>query len=228
MNNAMIIPNCYHSTSISIERRKSKVLLFVGHLGYPPNVEAIDYFYKNIFAKMPADFRFRIVGKKPTNRIYHSLLDTIASDPRVELHYDVISCSPFYQDVFAAVVPLLQGSGTRLKILEAFAHRCPIISTSKGCEGHNVRDGVHLLIRDEVEDFALACEQLYRDDRLAASLAEAGLSFLKENNSQQALEELLYKQIDSQIPSLRKEQINGKFFKHNSIEWNSCTEAKVV
>ena len=53
-----------------------------------------------------------------------------------------------------AVVPLRIGSGTRLKILESFAHRIPVVSTTIGADGLDVEDGVHLLLADRPEEFA--------------------------------------------------------------------------
>jgi glycosyltransferase involved in cell wall biosynthesis len=202
ISNGVIIRNCYGELPLFTERQRSKVLLFVGHLGYPPNVEAVDYFYKCILPKLPPDFTLRIVGKKPTNRIYLSLLEALALDPRVRIHFDVPSCTQYYRDALAAVVPLLQGTGTRFKILEAFAHRCPVVTTSKGCEGHDVADNDHLLIRDAPKEFASACEQLYDDDGLSNRLIESGLEFLRQNNSQAALESSLFGHIDRLIPSL--------------------------
>ena len=53
-----------------------------------------------------------------------------------------------------AVVPLRSGGGTRLKILEAMAMGTPVVSTSKGAEGLDVRHGEHLLIADDGPGFA--------------------------------------------------------------------------
>ena len=65
-----------------------------------------------------------------------------------------------------AVVPLRIGSGTRLKILESFAHRIPVVSTTVGADGLDVENGVHLLLADRPEDFALACRRLVEDPAL--------------------------------------------------------------
>ena len=59
-----------------------------------------------------------------------------------------------------AVVPVRYGGGTRVKILESFAHRVPVVSTSLGAEGLDVEDGVHLLIADDPEQFAAAVVRL--------------------------------------------------------------------
>ncbi len=53
-----------------------------------------------------------------------------------------------------AIVPLLTGSGTRLKILEAWSAGTPVVSTSIGAEGLPVRDAEHLLLADGAEAFA--------------------------------------------------------------------------
>ena len=59
-----------------------------------------------------------------------------------------------------AVIPIRFGSGTRIKIIEAFAHRVPVVSTTIGAEGLDALDGVHLLLADEPEAFADACHRL--------------------------------------------------------------------
>ena len=72
-----------------------------------------------------------------------------------------------------AVVPLRMGSGTRLKILESFAHRIPVVSTTIGADGLDVQDGVHLLLADRPDEFARACRRLIEDRALARRLVDA-------------------------------------------------------
>jgi len=72
-----------------------------------------------------------------------------------------------------AVVPVRYGSGTRVKILESFAHRVPVVSTTLGAEGLDVEDGVHLLLADDPEEFAAATVRVLDDHRLRVSLTEA-------------------------------------------------------
>ena len=74
-------------------------------------------------------------------------VEVIANPP------DVI---PLYKSAAIAVVPLRAGGGTRIKILEAFAFRKPVVSTSLGAEGLEARPNEHLLIADTAEDFANA------------------------------------------------------------------------
>ena len=72
-----------------------------------------------------------------------------------------------------AVVPIRFGGGTRIKILEAFAYRIPVVSTTVGCEGLDVVDGEHLLIADDPAAFAAACVRLHEDADLRARLVTA-------------------------------------------------------
>jgi len=71
-----------------------------------------------------------------------------------------------------AVVPLHAGGGTRTKVLEALAHRRPVVSTSLGSEGLDLGDAV--LTADAPEEFAAACRRLLADPQLASRLAAEG------------------------------------------------------
>jgi glycosyltransferase involved in cell wall biosynthesis len=86
----------------------------------------------------------------------------LARPPQVAVYPDVPSVEPFYRRSAIAVVPLRTGGGTRLKILEAFAHQTPVVSTTIGCEGLDVKDGEHLLIADGDRQFAHQCIRLLR------------------------------------------------------------------
>jgi glycosyltransferase involved in cell wall biosynthesis len=79
-----------------------------------------------------------------------------------------------------ALNPVRAGGGTRIKAIEAFAHRRPLVSTSVGAEGLDVEHGQHLLIADAPDDFAAACLRLMREPGLAAALAERAHALCRE------------------------------------------------
>ena len=92
----------------------------------------------------------------------------------MRVHADVACAAPFYEQADAAVVPLRAGGGTRIKLLEAFAHGVPVVSTSVGAEGLDVEAGRHLLIADDPAGLADACRRLMEEPGLADRLrAEA-------------------------------------------------------
>ena len=71
-----------------------------------------------------------------------------------------------------AVVPIRYGGGTRVKILESFAHRVPVVSTTLGAEGLDVQDDVHLLLADDPDEFAAATVRLIGDPALRTRIAD--------------------------------------------------------
>ena len=85
------------------------------------------------------------------------------------------------------LVPLRIGSGIRMKILAALAQGIPVVSTSVGCEGLLVTDGVDILARDKPHEFAAAAVSLAKDPNLRLRLVSAGKGSVSKNYSQQAL-----------------------------------------
>jgi glycosyltransferase involved in cell wall biosynthesis len=81
---------------------------------------------------------------------------------------------PYLSSAEVAVVPLLIGSGTRLKILEALAMRRAVVSTSIGCEGLSVVPGEHLVVADQPEAFAQAVVTLMNEPELRKKFGNAG------------------------------------------------------
>jgi glycosyltransferase involved in cell wall biosynthesis len=79
-----------------------------------------------------------------------------------------------------AVVPLLAGSGTRLKILEAWAAGVPVVSTFLGAEGLPVRAGEHLLLADGAADFVEAVSRLLASKELRRKVGMAGRLLLEK------------------------------------------------
>src|SRR5690606_33472316 len=84
-----------------------------------------------------------------------------------------------------AVVPVRYGSGTRLKVLEAFAHRVPVVSTSLGCEGLGATSD-HLLVADDPAAFAAACVATLHHPEETAARVEAARRLYEERGRPEA------------------------------------------
>jgi glycosyltransferase involved in cell wall biosynthesis len=98
----------------------------------------------------------------------------------VHIQANVPEVSSWYRTAHAAIVPLFAGSGTRIKILEAWAHHTPVVSTSMGIEGISTQGA---LIADSAPAFASACATLLRSPELATSLANVGHQLWQEDYS---------------------------------------------
>lgn len=177
-----LLPNVMRIPGSMFEApRKTGSLLFLGTLDYLPNEDAVLYFADAILPLLlegGCNVEFRVAGIKAPQSI-ESLRDRTG----VTVVGTVRDVAEEYGQARVAVVPLRAGSGTRIKILEAFRFGVPVVSTSLGASGLEVRDGVHLLIADTPEAFAAACQRLIDDDELAAELAENAFEWLRATHS---------------------------------------------
>jgi glycosyltransferase involved in cell wall biosynthesis/GT2 family glycosyltransferase len=151
--------------------REAASILFVGFFRHQPNVEAVRYFCREVLPRVRRtrpDVRFRIVGAYPPEAVRR-----LADTPGVEVTGQVDDIAPHYRNAAVFVAPVLQGSGTRLKILEAMASGCPVVSTTIGAEGLGARDGREIVLADTPEAMAAAIERVLADGELARRLARA-------------------------------------------------------
>jgi glycosyltransferase involved in cell wall biosynthesis len=169
----VVVPNAYElpSDDVATERIPPAAPVFttVGLLTYPPNADAAAYFAHDVLPlvreRVPS-VRFRLVGRHDGGAL------ALAELPGVELLGPVDDLDAVFESTTAVVVSLRAGGGTRIKILEAFARRLPVVSTSLGCEGLDARHGEELLVADTAPEFAAACVRLFEEPELARSLVE--------------------------------------------------------
>ena len=127
-------------------------IVFSGNMEYHPNLSAVRFFRLEIWPRLRDRWPrlvWRLVGKNPA-----AVQRFTRGDPRIEVVGPVQDAVSELARSRVAVVPLLSGSGTRLKILEAWAAAVPVVSTALGAEGLPVRDGENVLVADSAESFA--------------------------------------------------------------------------
>jgi len=128
-------------------------ILFCGSLDYYPNEEGLIWFYDQVFPlikKAIPEVILTLVGSSAKNERNEKLWH----DPSVHITGRVVSLQPFYYQAGVCIAPLLSGSGTRLKILEAMSFGNPIVSTSVGASGIDVINDNHILLADDANAFA--------------------------------------------------------------------------
>ncbi len=144
-------------------------LLFVGVMGYPPNVDAVLYFYEDIMPliqRQIPDVKLIVVGHEPAPEIRK-----LAERENVIVTGHVPDVVPYYQQSQVTIVPLRGGGGTRLKILESMALGRAVVSTSIGCEGLSVVDRENIMIADTPAGFAERVIQLLTDGELRKKIS---------------------------------------------------------
>jgi glycosyltransferase involved in cell wall biosynthesis len=174
-----VVPNAVRVPDVAWGTRPAHWrLLFVGSLGYPPNADAALWLCRVIVPRLRADagrpVGVRIVGSRPPPDVVR-----LGELPGVTVAADVPSVAPYYAGARVAIAPIRAGGGTRIKVLEALAHRRPVVATRVAAAGLDVEDGVHFLAADDPERFADACLELLGDDDLAARLGESGRALVE-------------------------------------------------
>ncbi|AFZ23242.1 glycosyltransferase [Cylindrospermum stagnale PCC 7417] len=173
------------SPATGLEDTKRNIL-FLGQLSYSPNTVAAELLINQIYPrlqKLYPDSRLLLVGRNPTP----SMLAAAQGEPGIIVTGSVPDVRPYLAAASMMVVPLLQGGGTRLKIIEAFAAGCPVVSTAKGAEGIKARDGEHLLIRNEVEELVEGVCQLWSNPSLGEKLARSAYELVQAEYSWEAV-----------------------------------------
>jgi glycosyltransferase involved in cell wall biosynthesis len=146
----------------------SPVLVYHGTFSYPPNREALRIFAEILLPKLESRgliCHVLAVGKSPPVTTPHERIHFTGSVDRV---------APWLKTADMAVIPLTDGGGTRMKIIDCFAASLPVISTSKGIEGIPVVSGRHALVLDDWNSMADAICELWADREKAHDLARGG------------------------------------------------------
>src|SRR5207253_8622584 len=109
----------------------------------------------------------------------------------VEVTGSVDDVRPYYREAVAAVVPLNVGGGSRLKVLEAMAAGVPVVSTTLGAEGLDVRDGENILLADSREQLAERIISVIENPELRERLIAGGKTLVDERYDWSSLGERL-------------------------------------
>lgn len=152
-------------------------LLYTGSITYRPNAEAVAYFISHILPHLEKEapgVRLVVTGHAPDP------VPRALRHPRVRYTGRLESLDAVYRESRAFIAPLLSGTGTRVKLLEAMAIGMPIVSTSKGAEGLDIVPGEHLLIADDAPEFAAAITRLLRDRDESECLGAAARALVRQ------------------------------------------------
>ena len=167
------------------QTRSLRHIVFSGKMDYRPNVDAAEWLCQQILPQVwerEPTVSLSIVGRNP-----HPRLIVLAQDPRIKLTGWVESVLPYLHEAALFVVPLRMGSGTRLKILQAMAAGCAVLSTSIGAAGLNSEVRGALEIADDADEFARAIVTLLQDDSRRLDLGARALEAVGEYYDWQVL-----------------------------------------
>jgi glycosyltransferase involved in cell wall biosynthesis len=195
---SVLIPNYINEASYTlnepVEREPSDNLLVMsGNFHAFQNKQGLAWFLREVWPQVRQQVpqvQLQLVGRGAELLVKRQ-------QPGVSCIGAVATVVPYLRQATIAVVPLLHGSGTRFKILEALACELPIVSTTLGAQGINVLSGESAILADSGHDFAQAVVTLLKDAKKRAPLAQNGLTVLRKNYSFEVNTERIKRLVES-------------------------------
>ena len=154
---------------------RGPVMLYPASFGYPPNVAAarrlVADVHPRVRARVPAATLMLVGGGLPAG---------LANGPSIEAPGRVPDMLPYLHRASVMPLALTTGGGTRLKVLEALASGVAVVSTAKGVEGLDLRDGTHVLLAETDAQIADGVLRVWEDDGLRTRLTTSGLALVRD------------------------------------------------
>lgn len=150
-------------------------LFHIGSMNWSPNVEGIEWFLDEVWPDIHQnhpELCFTMAGHGIPNKLYQR------KDPNVEIVGAVSSANDFMLNHDLMMVPLLSGSGIRIKIVEAMALGKVVVTTSVGAQGLDVENGKHLFIADTPEEFLAVIDKCIATPDICSIIGENARDFI--------------------------------------------------
>ena len=151
-------------------------LFHIGSMDWKPNVEAIDWFLTKVWPLVHRELpqvRFYVAGRRMPQRLLDSNIDGVTVVGEVD------DAMRFMADKSINVVPLLSGSGIRVKILEAMSMGKPVVATTVAARGINYSEGENILIADTPQAFVDCIRRCIDEPATAAAIGSAAVELIK-------------------------------------------------
>lgn len=183
--NIRVLPNTIPLHPVP-QSTRSESLAFTGNFAYTPNQQALAWFLERVWPELlraRPQLRLRLIGKE----IHYAY----TSAPNIDYIGPVPDAIPAIAESQVAIVPLQSGSGTRLKILEAFASSTPVVSTTIGAEGLELAPSRHFLLADSPSQFAQSIRELLENENVRSRLATAARELYEQRYTWQSAHAVL-------------------------------------
>jgi glycosyltransferase involved in cell wall biosynthesis len=156
---------------------KSNHLVYCGSMDALVNQDAVEWFIRDIFPlilKRKQEVTLTVIGRKPPERFLKLQTD------QIRFTGSVPDVRQLLKEGCLEIVPLRIAGGSRLKILEAFAAKVPVLSTTVGAEGLNIENDTNIVLADTPVTFADRCVELLDNSEKRTRLIQAGRQLVEE------------------------------------------------
>lgn len=163
---------------------------YIGSMDWRPNIEGLDWFLSKVWpsiAQLDSGINFHLAGKNIPKQFEIMSDDTFINEGQVA------NAAEFISRQHVLIVPLLSGSGMRVKIIEAMALGKCIIATSIAAEGINYSHDKNLLIADKADDFYKQILRCFTDKNLIKKIGEGARKLVEKDHDQKKIGKELLK-----------------------------------
>jgi glycosyltransferase involved in cell wall biosynthesis len=163
---------------------------YIGSMDWRPNIEGVDWFLEKVWPaiqQLGSGITFHLAGKNIPKQFEIMSNDSFIMEGQVE------NAAEFISRQHVLIVPLLSGSGMRVKIIEAMALGKCIIATSIAAEGINYHHDKDILIADQADDFYKQILRCFTDKTLISRIGASARKLVEKNHNQQKMNQNLQK-----------------------------------
>jgi glycosyltransferase involved in cell wall biosynthesis len=171
------LPTVHDPVEVTAVRSDRQGLVFVGSFWHEPNIDAMVWFVKKVYPlieRQHPGMDVYVIGQEPPNEV------KALAGRHVQIGGWVPDTAPYLTRAAVSIAPLRYGSGMKGKIGEALSFGVPVVTTSIGAEGFGIVNGVHALVADTPEEFAVAVCRVMGDEMLWERLSVAGKQLIDE------------------------------------------------
>ena len=190
----LLVPNGTTQKKFIQKDFSEPTLIFCGSLDYAPNKNGLLWFYEMIWPKLKMAVKgitLTVIGRNGHDNAYAPL----KIDPQINFVGEVLDVTPYYHKNNIAIVPLLEGSGTRLKILEAMSFGLPVVSTSIGAEGINYILNKNIIIANTLEEFERGIKLVTSNKKLSKTISKKAHQLINNKYQWSVIVEKMYESI---------------------------------
>jgi len=195
--NTICIPNGVNSDLFAYSNKDTSyenTIIFFGKMNYQPNIDAVDWFMKNVFPYINKEIKFLILGSHPSKVLNKYISDRVLISGFVDDPYEIINGS------LLSVAPMQTGAGIQNKILEVMALGKIVITSSLGAKPlKGIKNNKNILIEDDGERMAKLIDEIFLNREKYVNLEISSRKFIASNYTWDYYKTKLYKMIESYI-----------------------------
>lgn len=196
-----VLPNGVSREALQVGSRsriRSRSVVFWGNLNFPPNWTAVKFFYDEVFLPylVKSDITFWLVGRGGG-----AVINKIGKHPNVRIAGYRENLFSFVADKGVMINPMVEGSGLKNKVLEAFACMIPVVSTSLGIEALPVNHGQECFIADEPEAFATVILDIFDNPEVADSVTRSARALVEKQFTWNVIGDKLRQTVNAHLSS---------------------------